>query len=85
MEHPFKSVLSSMIVIRDSVIHRRRLSTFKVATVIPPATKLINAFQDDRRAVQLSEIRKELLNQSKVLAITKASLQTKVADEIRVL
>jgi len=38
------------------------MSTFKVATVIPPATKLVNALQDDRRAVQLSEIRKEILN-----------------------
>ncbi len=85
VEQPFKSVLSSMIVFCYSVVHRRRMSTFEVATVIPPATKLVNALQDDRRAVQLSEIRKEILNQSKVLAITKASLQTKVADEIRVL
>jgi len=45
----------------------------------------INALQDDRQAVQLSEIRKEILNQSKALAITKASLQKRVADEIRVL
>jgi len=62
VEQPFKSVLSSMIVFRHSVVHRRRMSTFKVATVIPPATKLVNALQDDRRAVQLSEIRKEILN-----------------------
>ena len=45
----------------------------------------INALQNDRQAVQLSEIRKEILKQSKALAITKASLQKRIADEIRVL
>ena len=61
------------------------MSIFEIATVISSAIKLVNALQNDRRAVQLSEIRKEILNQSKVLAITKTSLQTKIADEIRVL
>jgi len=45
----------------------------------------INALQNDHQAVQLSEIRKEILKQSKALAITKTSLQKRIADEIRVL
>ena len=74
VKQPFKSVLSFMIAFRHSVVHRRRISTFEIATVISSATKFVNALQNDRQAVQLSEIRKEILNQSKVLAITKASL-----------
>ncbi len=45
----------------------------------------INALQNDHQAVQLSEIWKEILKQSKALAITKTSLQKRIADEIRVL
>jgi len=75
VEQPFKSVLSSMIVLRHSVVYRWRMSTFEVATVMQSVTKLVNALQYDHRAVQLSEIRKEILNQSKALAIIKASLQ----------
>jgi len=39
VEQPFMSVLSFMNVLRHSVFHRRRMSTFEVATVMQSATK----------------------------------------------
>ena len=81
-EQPFKSVLSSMIILRHSAVHRRRISTPEVVVTMESATNFANALHDGRRAVQLNEIRKEILNQSKALAIAKASLQKRFAAEI---
>jgi hypothetical protein len=84
-EQPFKSVLSSMIILRHSAVHRRRISTPEVAVMMQSATNFANALHDGRRAVQLNEIRKEILTQSKALAIAKASLQKRFAAEIGLL
>ena len=78
-----RTVLSSVIMLRHSAVHRLQISTARIAQMVRSAAKVANVLGDRHRAMQLTVLQQETQAQSDKLEIWTDHIRKRFSGELQ--